>query len=308
MMALDLPAGTAHAPDDVAMTLARCQRDHLPPNIALMHMILAARSPGDIDRALAAPEGQGRYLRTVQALWEDTPGAFATVKALAATVRHSADTQEGAAAVLARFRASFDRAVALDPVGSVALYTLGRDDLHDAITRHVAALLHDLGLLSPAPDAVELGCGTGRLARLLADHWRSYCGLDLSLGMVTEARRLAGPGTAMQFSVATGRDLRPVGDGSASLVLAIDVFPYLALAGGGLSALMLAEVARVLRPGGRACIINFAYDLPAEAETAILAGEAAMAGLELQSAGPARLPLWDARLFTLRRPATFPPG
>ncbi len=66
---------------------------------------------------------------------------------------------------------------------------------------------------------------------------------------------------------------------------------------------MLAEAARVLRPGGRLVILNFAYGDP-PADPACLAGAA---GLTPEEVGTRPLSLWDATAFRFRRPGCKAP-
>lgn len=74
------------------------------------------------------------------------------------------------------------------------------------------------------------------------------------------------------------------------------------LAGAGVAAGMMAEVARVLRPGGRCVILNLAHG---EADPAALA---AAAGLVLEQAVARPFALWDGEVVRLRRPGLEAPG
>ncbi len=107
----------------------------------------------------------------------------------------------------------------------------------------------------------DLGCGPGvMLSEILLSRPRwTGCGLDISQSTVNYARRLAGRkgvGDRAQFRVGDVSDL-PYATGSMDLVVASEVLehvPDIARA--------LHEVARVLRPGGRAAIT-----LPMETHT-----------------------------------------
>ena len=70
-------------------------------------------------------------------------------------------------------------------------------------------------------DVVELGCGTGRLAALIAPRMRSYVGLDFSARRLEEARRYA-PG--LDFRLA---DLRTDPIPPAGLYVANEVLEHL---------------------------------------------------------------------------------
>ena len=89
----------------------------------------------------------------------------------------------------------------------------------------------------------DLDCGPGRVARYLHEHGAEVCGVDLSPGMVAEARRL-NPG--LQFEVGDMRSLA-FEDGSLGGVVAMYSLIHLDPAELGAA---VAEIHRVLRPGG----------------------------------------------------------
>jgi SAM-dependent methyltransferase len=100
-----------------------------------------------------------------------------------------------------------------------------------------------LDAVSTPPERVlDLGTGTGRVARLAAELWpeASVVGADLSPGMIEEARRLGGE---VQYDVADASAL-PYDDGSFDLVTLSNMIPF------------FDELARVTAPGG-AVIVAF---------------------------------------------------
>ena len=100
----------------------------------------------------------------------------------------------------------------------------------------------------------------------------------------------------------SGAHLGFVADASLELVLYADSFPYLVQAGGDLPARMVGETARVLRPGGRAVMLNWSYrGDPAldRREAEALAGRH---GLELRPCAPPAFRHWDASATVLIRP------
>ncbi|MCB4824151.1 class I SAM-dependent methyltransferase [Roseicella aerolata] len=210
--------------------------------------------------------------------------------------------EDGPEAAIAGSRAMFDRLVRISPEASVAAYSLGDPDLLDAVTAELVAWLRAQELLAQQPRILDLGCGIGRLAAALAREAASIIGLDISGGMVAEARRRCAGLPHLRFGTCSGSELGGIPDGSCDLVLAIDVFPYLVQGGLGLAARMVAEGARVLRPGGDLLILNFSYrgaaddrgDLPAIAEAA---------GCRLLRNGTPEFLLWDGLVFWLRRDA-----
>lgn len=110
---------------------------------------------------------------------------------------------------------------------------------------------------SPTTRVLELGCGPGHLSyRLARDHGLDVTGLDLDPAMIERARanadgsnRETEPGPA--FVVGDVASL-PFADGSFDLVVSTFSVHHWADPAPGLS-----EIARVLRPGGRAIIWDF---------------------------------------------------
>jgi len=103
-------------------------------------------------------------------------------------------------------------------------------------------LLADLPVLAPR-HWLDLGCGTGHFTRALARRYPGAEGtaLDLAEGMLRHARPLGG---ARHF-VAGDAERLPLRDGSLDLI-----FSSLAVQWCADFAAVLAEVRRVLRPGG----------------------------------------------------------
>ncbi len=94
---------------------------------------------------------------------------------------------------------------------------------------------------------LELGCGAAQCSRWLADQGARVVGIDISRGMLDQARRFDRElSTATPLIQADGRML-PFSDASFDIVMsAFGVLPFVAD-----SEVVLAEVARVLEPGGR---------------------------------------------------------
>jgi hypothetical protein len=86
------------------------------------------------------------------------------------------------------------------------------------------------------------------------------------------------------------------------LVLAIDAFPYMVQSGSGLAERMLAECARVLRPGGHFLILNYSYRGDVERDRHDLLRFAEAHALELVRNGTSEFALWDGVAFQLRKP------
>ena len=214
------------------------------------------------------------------------PEGVARARALVAQGLDAPDTPEATATL-------FDRLAAEAPEAGMALYSLGSPALLEAATAELVAVV---AAWTPFANArvLDLGCGIGRVAEALAARGAEVTGLDVSPGVLAEAaRRSAG---RVQYVQGSGRDLRGLPDGGFELVLAADSFPYIVAA--GLTGAMLAEIARVLRPGGALIVFNWSYrgDLGRDA------AEAAQApGFRVERSAEQPFAIWDAAGFLLRR-------
>ncbi|MDP8916945.1 MAG: metalloregulator ArsR/SmtB family transcription factor [Pseudomonadota bacterium] len=111
-------------------------------------------------------------------------------------------------------------------------------------------------LAGPGPFArlIDLGTGTGRMLRLLAPRARSALGLDLSHQMLNVARVQTAAAGLSGCELRHG-DILATGlpDGWADLVVVHQVLHYL-----GEPAVAVAEAARLVAPGGRLLVVDFA--------------------------------------------------
>jgi predicted TPR repeat methyltransferase len=113
----------------------------------------------------------------------------------------------------------------------------------EVLFRAVAAAREAIGAPMMFRRAIDLGCGTGLVARAFAAHTGDIVGIDLSPRMIERARAT---GLYAELEVAEVVDaLRRRAAASAELVLAGDVMVYLHDL-----APLLREAARVLAPGG----------------------------------------------------------
>jgi ubiquinone/menaquinone biosynthesis C-methylase UbiE/DNA-binding transcriptional ArsR family regulator len=105
-------------------------------------------------------------------------------------------------------------------------------------------------LLDPAVVVGDLGCGSGRIAAAIAPYARSVVGVDSSPEMLEVARsRLAGFGNV---ELVEGRiEKLPLPSVSLDLALVVHLLHHVTDPSAA-----LAEVARVLRPGGRLVIAD----------------------------------------------------
>jgi ubiquinone/menaquinone biosynthesis C-methylase UbiE len=115
--------------------------------------------------------------------------------------------------------------------------------------------------LSGCPDGgalLDVACGFGRHAVPLAAEGFRVTGVDRSATLLEEARRRAGDGVAPALVAGDYREL-PFDD--ASFDAAINLYTSIGFLGDEEDTQVLAEAARVLRPGGRLVIETMHRDL-----------------------------------------------
>jgi SAM-dependent methyltransferase len=288
------------APDPIAL----CLSGHISPEVALARLLLGGAAPAEVAQAVEArrdpADPRWRHLDELAAT-----GA-AGLEALAAMLREAgvdhavADAPPEAA--IAGIAALFDRAVARAPEASVAAYSLGDPAILAAATDEILDWLSAQDLIGPERDILDLGCGIGRVAAALAPRCRSVLGLDVSPGMVAEARARHGALANLRFEATPGTGLPTLPVHGFDLVLAVDSMPYLVQAGGGLAERHMADAARILRPGGAFAIFNLSYRGDHERDRADAARWAEAGGWTLSVNGLTPFRLWDGAAFLLRRP------
>lgn len=283
--------------------LARCASGDLPPNVALMQILVEAIDPAEVGQALTqaidaareAPESADR-LRQALALWHANPRAFATVKSVLKDVEHQGATATPDAG-LAHWAGLFDRLARQSPEGSVALYALGNPDLLEAATAEVVAKMREWGLLGPGRAVLEIGCGIGRFERALSTEAGLVVGIDISGEMIEAAKARCAGLANVRLMQSSGRDLALFPDESFDVVLAVDSFPYLVQSGMALVERHLQEAARVLKLGGDLLILNFSYRGDPEADRRDLARLSATAGFREVRSSTRDFEVWDGLTF-----------
>jgi len=191
--------------------------------------------------------------------------------------------------------ALFDRAVAVSPEASVAIYSLGDRARLEAATSEIVDWLRRTGCLGLHHDVLDLGCGIGRVTMAVAPYVRSVLGTEISAGMLREAsRRQACSGNAW-FLRGSGQDLAALADASFDLVLAVDSFPYLVQA--CVAARHMAEIRRVLRRPGRLVIFNLSYREDPADDRRDAEDWARRFGFALSISDSIPFRTWDARVY-----------
>jgi len=132
----------------------------------------------------------------------------------------------------------------------VTLLTFGR-------SRIMRRRTVDLADLKPGETVLEVGCGTGavaRYARARVGAGGRVMGIDPSAGMIAVARRRAArEHLDIDFRIA-GIEALPFPDASVDVVLSSLMMHHLPA---DLKRTGLAEVRRVLKPGGRLVVVDF---------------------------------------------------
>lgn len=115
--------------------------------------------------------------------------------------------------------------------------------------RDLDALLGALDLrIAPDAHVLDLGCGVGRLTRILAARAAHVSALDVSAEMLMGAWRLPGAPADVRWLLGDGRSLAGVADASVDAVVSHLVFEH--LPDPGITLGYVTEIGRVLRCGG----------------------------------------------------------
>jgi SAM-dependent methyltransferase len=285
-------------PDRLAAILEACRDGGLPPNIALMRVLIEAGSREEAEAVIAdARASADPRLNALAGHFAANPQSWTTIRSVMAQAEHDRLPQDG----VAHWSAVFDRLAHLAPEAGVALYALGSPELLAAATAEVIARMREWRLLGRDRSLLELGCGLGRLSLALAPEFASVTGLDVSGEMIAEARRRATGTPNLRFARNSGRDLSDIPDSSFDVVLAADVFPYLVSSGAELARVHIEEAARVLRPGGALLIFNYSYRGEPDKDRREISALFEAAGFAAEREGTQDLALWDAAAYLGRK-------
>jgi SAM-dependent methyltransferase len=129
-----------------------------------------------------------------------------------------------------------------DPRTAYRLWSESYDESDNPIVEVEQGVVHSRIDALPSGRALDAACGTGRHARHLVDRGHEVLGVDLSAEML---RRAAVNVPEARFAEGDLRDL-PGPDGDFDLAVCALALAHLPDVGAG-----IAELARVLRPGGR---------------------------------------------------------
>jgi SAM-dependent methyltransferase len=118
---------------------------------------------------------------------------------------------------------------------------------HDVFPRYAPTFFEEI-LPAPRGRTLEVGCGEGRVARMLRDHGHAVVAVDASPTLVRHAAAADPGGGAYAGADAT---MLPFADETFDLAVAYNVLQ--AMTREGDMAAAVREVARILRPGGAFC-------------------------------------------------------
>lgn len=130
-----------------------------------------------------------------------------------------------------------------DPASEARFWEGGRED--------VDGVLGELELaIAPGDRVVEIGCGVGRLTRVLAVRAAKVVAVDVSTEMLVRARSANAGLANVEWVLGDGESLTGIDAASADLVFSHVVFQHIPDPQVTLG--YVREMGRVLRPGGRA--------------------------------------------------------
>lgn len=123
----------------------------------------------------------------------------------------------------------------------------GRSEITAAMAR-----LDELGVCSGRSDALDFGCGVGRLSVALSNYFGSVTGVDISRPMLDQATAMHAGSKRCRFVHNDAADLRAFPDASFDLIYSSLVLQHMPP---DLAAGYLLEFVRVMRPGGAVVIV-----------------------------------------------------
>ncbi|MDP9088286.1 MAG: class I SAM-dependent methyltransferase [Pseudomonadota bacterium] len=286
---------------DIQRIVDRYLRSEASVSMVLMELLQHTEDTAAIARALPTLAGEPARLRELaRHLAENEGGCHTIVRMIRERLdlpQLAANAEEG----IERCRKLFDASVAQSEESSVALYSLGSPELLAAATDEVIGVMENWGVLGLHRDALEVGCGIGRLMVPLSSRVRSVIGTDVSAGMISAAtRRLAGFSNA-SVQLTPGQDLSEFGSASIDLVYSVDTFPYLLLSGRALVERHFREIRRVLRPAGDFVLFNYAYGRAREDANGEVLALAHSAQLQVIRADECSFRIWNGIGWLMRR-------
>jgi cyclopropane fatty-acyl-phospholipid synthase-like methyltransferase len=286
---------------DIQRIVDRYLRSEASASIVLMELVQFTEDTEALARALPMLAGDPAKLGELRRHFAENEAGCRTIVRMIRQRLDSPEVARSAEEGIERSRKLFDASVAQSEESSVALYSLGNPELLAAATDEVIGVLDHWEVLGRHRDALEVGCGIGRLMVRLCSRVRSVVGTDVSSGMIAAAtRRLEGYSNA-SVHVTTGQDLSEFGSASMDLVYSVDVFPYLVLSGHALVEHHFREIRRVLRPGGDFVLFSYAYGRSRKDANDEVLALAQRSELKVVRADESPFRIWNGIGWLLRR-------
>lgn len=285
----------------VEAIVERYARREISAPIAAMELLLETKDLAALSAGLSTLRAHPESVRELSELVAEHATGCSTITQMLHSGLDIPDAAPVAETAIAQSRRLFDHSVSVSPEASVALYSLGSPQLLAEATAEVVSVLEAWQVLGGERDALEIGCGIGRLLQPLAARLRRLVGIDIAGNMLEVARTRLQALPNVELRLTDGRDLRDFGDASFELVYSVDAFPYLVRGGIALVATHFSEVARVLKPGGDFVIFNYAYGRPRDEDAREVAELAAAAKLSVARCDVTPFKLWNGIGFHLQR-------
>ncbi|AEH90881.1 Methyltransferase type 11 [Mesorhizobium opportunistum WSM2075] len=285
--------------------LENCMADDLSAEVAVARLAvnltaeINAAELADIALEMRTKASHCRdWLEDVAALLSANTDAFDSLRATAGSVCHDRQDGETGEVTVRRLASGFDQAVAISPAASVQLSSLGDEEKLSATTAEIASWLEKHGFTGADKTILDIGCGIGRFECQLHAKTGHIVGTDISSRMIAVARRrCAGIGN-VEFRQTSGLDLGEFADESFDGILAVDIFPYLVVA--GVAERHFSEMARLLRPGGMAAILNYSYRMSSAADSSDIRNLANACAMDIVIDGDTPFRRWDGTAFLIR--------
>ncbi|MDT8407961.1 MAG: methyltransferase domain-containing protein [Wenzhouxiangellaceae bacterium] len=139
---------------------------------------------------------------------------------------------------------SGDEAAALEAVDNSRSETVAR-----ATGAWTASQIRHALTIEPGDSVLELGCGAGRIGREIIPHCANWIGVDISPNMIRVAGRRLESFDGVRLEVLSGAKLSMIESSSVDKAYTVAVLCHMDKED---LFLYLREIARVLKPGGRA--------------------------------------------------------
>ncbi|CDX22619.1 Methyltransferase type 11 [Mesorhizobium sp. ORS 3324] len=286
--------------------LQDCMANGLSPEVTVARLALCLKPDIQAEelKNIAMEMGshtphQRGWLEEIATLLSCQADRFDNLRAAAACVIHERLSEETHEMTVARLACGFDKAAAISPAASVQLSSLGEEERLSAATAEITSWLEQQGIIGPDKTILDIGCGIGRFEYALCSRVRHIVGIDISCGMLAIARRRCAGLSNVELRQTSGLDLGEFEVASFDAILALDCFPYLVLA--GIAEQHFSEMARVLRPAGKAAILNYSYRMSTALDACDIRRLAHMCAMDVIVDGEKPFRRWDGTAFLVRR-------